>query len=123
MKLQYNVQRFSLKHLQKIESNKSLSAKNDKEQQLQLRQAEKDYYELFEALAERDRANTVTPSPFAALLLQQTQAQYGTVPAGDLSGKIGKHVCAYVFHLCHEEFFLSKLLCCEVSSAYCVMCS
>lgn len=72
------MQRFSLKHLQKVESNKSLTAKNDKEQQLQLRQAEKDYYELFEALSERDRANAVMPSPFAVYLQQQSQSQYGT---------------------------------------------
>jgi hypothetical protein len=79
LKLQYNVQRFSLKHLQKVESNKSISAKNDKAQQLQLRQAEKDYYELFEALAERDRAqNTGLSSPFHPYLLSQSQSQYGS---------------------------------------------
>lgn len=79
MKLQYNVQRFSLKHLQKVESNKSLSAKNDKEQQMQLRQAEKDYYELFEALSERDKmTHVVNASPFQPYLLSQTQAQFGS---------------------------------------------
>lgn len=84
------MQRFSLKHLQKVESNKSLSAKNDKDQQLQLRQAEKDYYELFEALADRDKANSTTPSPFAVFLQQQSQAQYGTSSGtGELSGKAG----------------------------------
>lgn len=67
------MQRFSLKHLQKVESNKSLTAKNDKIQRMQLRQAEKDYYELFEALSDREKASKIGPAPFQALLLQQSQ--------------------------------------------------
>jgi hypothetical protein len=83
LKLQYNVQRFSLKHLQKLESNKSLSAKNDKDQQMQLRQAQKDYYELFEALAERERSQGPAPvSPFQGYLQQQPQGQYGSSSPG-----------------------------------------
>jgi hypothetical protein len=92
LRLQHNVQRFSLKHLQKIESNKSLSAKNDKEQQIQLRQAEKDYYELFEANAEREQskfASVVAASgyydqltPFQALVMS---SQLQTTAAAQVS--------------------------------------
>ncbi len=71
--MQYNVQRFSLKHLQKLESNKSLTAKNDKVQRMQLRQAEKDYYELFEALSDREKSTKSGAAPFQALLQQQSQ--------------------------------------------------
>lgn len=69
------MQRFSLKHLQKLESNKSLVIKsksssananndynsnnsnnsNKNSQQMQLKQAEKDYYELFAALSRREQ--------------------------------------------------------------------
>jgi hypothetical protein len=77
------VQRFSLKHLQKLESNKSLSAKNDKDQQMQLRQAQKDYYELFEALAERERSQGPAPvSPFHGYLQQQSQGQFASGSPG-----------------------------------------
>jgi hypothetical protein len=89
LKLQYNVQRFSLKHLQKIESNKSLSAKNDKDQQMQLRQAEKDYYELFEALSERERAAQLQAgggtSPFLPFMQPQAQQAASSAVKGSVS--------------------------------------